>query len=251
MDSDKEARELANKKAEYLRQKELSKSTKVTIDELGAKIAEGQIKSLPVILKADVGGTLEAIKSSLEKLRNDEVKVNIISSGVGGISESDISLAEASENCVIFGFNVRPTGAIKEKAKRLGVRISTYNVIYDLIDDVKSLLSGMLSPIHREEQLGQAEVREVFNVPKLGQVAGCIVTDGSIHRGAGVRVIRDGVVIFEGEISSLKRFKDDVKEVAKGYECGIGIVGYKDIRVGDFLESFKVVEDQATIEVNE
>jgi translation initiation factor IF-2 len=251
MDSEKEARELANKKAEYLRQKELSKSTKVTIDELGAKIAEGQIKSLPVILKADVGGTLEALKSSLEKLRNDEVKVNIISSGVGGISESDISLAEASENCVIFGFNVRPTGTIKEKAKRLGVRISTYNVIYDLIDDVKSLLSGMLSPIHREEQLGQAEVREVFNVPKLGQVAGCIVTDGAIHRGAGVRVIRDGVVIFEGEISSLKRFKDDVKEVAKGYECGIGIVGYKDIRVGDFLESFKVVEDQATIEVDE
>ena len=248
MDNEKEARELANKKADYLRQKELSKSTKVTIDELGAKIAEGQIKSLPVILKADVGGTLEALKSSLEKLRNDEVKVNIISSGVGGISESDIALAEASDNCVIFGFNVRPTGAIKEKAKRLGVRISTYNVIYDLIDDVKALLSGMLSPIHREEQLGQAEVREVFNVPKLGQVAGCMVTDGSIHRGAGVRVIRDGVVIFEGEISTLKRFKDDVKEVAKGYECGIGIVGYKDIKVGDFLESFKIVEDQATID---
>jgi len=251
MDSEKEAKELAKKKAEYLRQKELSKSTKVTIDELGAKIAEGQIKSLPVVLKADVGGTLEALKLSLEKLRNDEVKVNIISSGVGGISESDISLAEASENCVIFGFNVRPTGSIKEKAKKLGVRISTYNVIYDLIDDVKSLLSGMLSPIHREEQLGQAEVREVFNVPKLGQVAGCMVTDGAIHRGARVRVIRDGVVIFEGEISSLKRFKDDVKEVAKGYECGIGIVGYKDIKVGDFLESFKMVEDKATIEVEE
>jgi len=248
LDSEKEARELANKKSEYLRQKELSKSTKVTIDELGAKIAEGQIKSLPVILKADVGGTLEALKSSLEKLRNDEVKVNIISSGVGGISESDIALAEASDDCVIFGFNVRPTGAIKEKAKRLGVRISTYNVIYDLIDDVKALLSGMLSPIHREEQLGQAEVREVFNVPKLGQVAGCMVTDGAIHRGAGVRVIREGVVIFEGEISTLKRFKDDVKEVAKGYECGIGIVGYKDIKVGDFLESFKIVEDQATID---
>ncbi len=248
MDSDKEARELANKKADYLRQKELSKSTKVTIDDLGERIAEGQIKSLPVILKADVGGTLEALKSSLEKLRNDEVKVNIISSGVGGISESDIALAEASENCVIFGFNIRPTGAIKEKAKRLGVRISTYNVIYDLIDDVKALLSGMLSPIQREEQLGQAEVRDVFNVPKLGQVAGCIVTDGAIHRGAGVRVIRDGVVIFEGEISSLKRFKDDVKEVSKGYECGIGIVGYKDIKAGDFLESFKVVEDQATID---
>jgi len=247
MDKEKEARELAKKRAEYLRQKELSKSTKVTLDDLGEKIAEGKMKSLPVILKADVGGTLEALKSSLEELRNDEVKVNIISSGVGGITESDIALASASEDCVIFGFNIRPTGAIKEKAKRDGIRISTYNVIYDLIDDVKSLLSGLLSPITREEQLGQAEVKEVFNVPKLGQVAGCVVTDGTIHRGAGVRVIRDGVVIFEGEISSLKRFKDDVKEVGKGYECGIGVVGYKDIKPGDFLESFKTVEEKATL----
>ncbi len=247
MDKEKEAKELAKKRAEYIRQKELSKSTKVTLDELGQKIAEGKIKSLPVILKADVAGTLEALKSSLEELRNDEVKVNIISSGVGGITESDLALAEASDDCVIFGFNIRPTGSLKEKAKKKGIRISTYNVIYDLIDDVKSLLSGLLSPITREEQLGQAEVKEVFNVPKLGQVAGCIVTDGTIQRGASVRVIRDGVVIFEGEISSLKRFKDDVKEVSKGYECGIGIVGYKDIKPGDFLESFKTVQEQATI----
>ena len=248
MDNEKEARDLAKKRAEYLRQKELSKSTKVTLDELGAKIAEGQMKRLPVILKADVAGTLEALKSSLEELRNEEVKVDIISSGVGGITENDIALAQAGEDSVILGFNIRPTGSIKEKAKKLGVRISTYNVIYDLIDDVKALLSGMLSPVQREEQLGQAEVREVFNVPKLGQVAGCLVTDGAIHRGAGVRVIRDGVVIFEGEISSLKRFKDDVREVAKGYECGIGIVGYKNIQPGDFLESFKVVEEQAKLD---
>ncbi len=248
MDSEKEARELAKKRAEYLRQKELSKSTKVTLDELGAKIAEGQMKRLPIILKADVAGTLEALKASLSELKNEEVKVDIISSGVGGITENDIALAQAGEDSVILGFNVRPTGSIKEKAKKLGVRISTYNVIYDLIDDVKALLSGMLSPIQREEQLGQAEVREVFNVPKLGQVAGCIVTDGTIHRGAGVRVIRDGVVIFEGEISSLKRFKDDVKEVPKGYECGIGIVGYKNIKPGDFLESYKIVEEQAKID---
>ena len=247
MNNEKEARELAKKRYEYLRQKELSRSTKVTLDDLGEKIAEGQMKSLPVILKADVSGSLEALKSSLEELRNDEVKVNIISSGVGGITESDIALASASEDCVIFGFNIRPTGAIKEKAKREGIRISTYNVIYDLIDDVKAILGGMLSPITREEQLGQAEVREVFSVPKLGLIAGCIVTDGTIHRGAGVRVIREGVVIFEGEISSLKRFKDDVKEVGKGYECGIGIVGYKDVKAGDFLESFKTVQEQATL----
>ncbi len=248
VENEKIAREYAQKRAEYIRQKELSRSTKVTLEELGAKIAEGQIKALPVILKADVAGSLEAIKGSLEKLRNEEVKVDVISSGVGGITESDIALAEASEHAVILGFNVRPTGAVKEKAKKLGVQVKTYNVIYDLIDDVKALLGGMLSPITREEQLGQAEVRDVFNVPKLGQVAGCLVTDGTIHRGAKVRVIRDGVVIYEGEISSLKRFKDDVREVAKGYECGIGVQGYSDVRVGDYLESYREVEEQATLE---
>lgn len=248
VESDKVAREYAQKRAEYIRQKELSKSTKVTLEELGAKIAEGQIKNLPVILKADVAGSLEAIKGSLEKLKNEEVKVNIISSGVGGITESDITLAEASEHAVILGFNVRPTGSVKEKAKQAGVTIKTYNVIYDLIDDVKALLGGLLSPVVREEQLGQAEVREVFKVPKLGLIAGSIVTDGVINRGAKVRVIRDGVVIYEGEVSSLKRFKDDVREVAKGYECGIGVEGYNDVKPGDFLESFKLVEEKATLE---
>jgi translation initiation factor IF-2 len=248
VDSDKIAREFANKRAEYIRQKELSKSTKVTLEDLGAQIAEGNIKNLPIILKADVAGSLEAIKGSLEKLRNEEVKVNIISSGVGGVTESDITLAEASENCVILGFNVRPTGSVKEKAKKAGVSINTYNIIYDLIDDVKGLLGGLLSPVIREENLGQAEVKEVFSVPKLGFIAGCIVTDGTINRGAKVRVIRDGVVIYEGEVSSLKRFKDDAKEVSKGYECGIGVVGYKDIKPGDYLESFKEVEEQATLD---
>ena len=248
VESDKVAREYAQKRAEYIRQKELSKSTKVTLEELGAKIAEGQIKNLPVILKADVAGSLEAIKGTLDKLKTEEVKVNIISSGVGGITESDITLAEASEHAIILGFNVRPTGSIKEKAKRSGVTIKTYNIIYDLIDDVKGLLGGLLSPVIREEQLGQAEVRDVFKVPKLGLVAGAIVTDGVINRGAKVRVIRDGVVIYEGEVSSLKRFKDDVREVAKGYECGIGVEGYNDVKPGDYLESFKLVEEKATLE---
>ena len=248
VESDKVAREYAQKRAAYIRQKELSKSTKVTLEELGAKIAEGQIKNLPVILKADVAGSLEAIKGSLEKLKNDEVKVNVISAGVGGITESDIALAEASENCVILGFNIRPTGSVKEKAKSAGISINTYNVIYDLIDDVKGLLGGLLSPVTREEQLGQAEVREVFKVPKLGLIAGSLVTDGVINRGAKVRVIREGVVIYEGEISSLKRFKDDVREVSKGYECGIGVEGYNDVKPGDFLESFKLVEEKATLD---
>ena len=248
VESDKEARAFANKRADYIRQRELSRSTKVTLDDLSAKIAEGQIKNLPVILKADVAGSLEALKGSLSKLKNEEVRVQVISAGVGGVTESDLALAEASEDAVILGFNVRPTGSVKEKAKRLGIEIDTYNVIYDLLDDVESLLGGLLSPIIREESLGQAEVREVFKVPKLGSIAGSIVTDGVINRGAKVRVIRDGVVIYEGEISSLKRFKDDAREVAKGYECGIGVVGYDDVQPGDFFESFHEVEEKATLQ---
>ena len=245
---EKTAREYANKRAEYERQKELSKSTKVSLEELTAQIASGKLKSLPLIIKTDALGSLEAIKGSLEKLKNEEVKVEIIHSDVGGITQSDIALAKASENCIIMGFNIRPTGSVKEEAKKLGIEIKTYNVIYDMIDDVKALLGGLLSPIVKEEALGQAEVREVFMVPKVGAIAGCIVTDGTINRGVSVRVIRDGVVIYEGEISSLKRFKDDVREVAKGYECGIGIEGYNDIKVGDYLESFKKVEEKAKFE---
>ena len=245
--TDKEAREYAQKKAEYLRQKELSKTTKVSLEELSEKIAEGELKSLPVIVKADVGGSLEAIKASLEKLRNDEIKVNIIHSGVGGITQSDVELARASENSVILGFNIRPTGEVKEKAKESGVEIKTYNVIYNLIDDVKAILSGLMSPVIHEEQLGQAQVRQVINVPKVGAIAGCMVTEGTINRGAKIRLIRNGVVVHEGTVSSLKRFKDDVREVARGFECGVGIDGYNDVREGDYIESFKEVEEQASL----
>ncbi len=245
--TDKIAREYAKKKAEYLRQKELSKTTKVSLDDLSAMIAEGALKTLPVIIKADVQGSLEAIKGSLEKIRNAETKVNIVSAGIGGITESDVALAGASSNCVILGFHVRPTGVVKEKAKNAGVEIKTYNIIYDLIDDVTNLVTGLMAPVIREENIGQAMVREVFTVPKLGAIAGCIVTDGTINRGVKIRVIRDGVIIFEGSVSSLKRFKDDVKEVGKGYECGVGIDGYNDIKVGDYIESFKEVEEKAKL----
>ncbi|MCR2122195.1 translation initiation factor IF-2 [Campylobacter upsaliensis] len=245
--SDKEAREYAAKRYEYNRQKELSKSTKISIDELGAKIKEGNLKALSVILKADVQGSLEALKASLEKLRNDEIKVNIIHSGVGGITQSDIELASASEDSVVLGFNIRPTGEIKERAKDKGVEIKTYNVIYNLLDDVKALLGGMMSPIISEEQLGQAEVRQVISVPKIGQIAGCMVSEGVINRGAKIRLIRDGVVVYEGNVSSLKRFKDDVKEVAKGYECGVGIEDCDDMRVGDYIESYKEVEQRVSL----
>ena len=245
--TDKEAREYAQKKAEYIRQKELSKSTKVSIDELSAKIAEGELKTLPVIIKADVGGSLEALKASLEKLANDEIRVNVIHSGVGGITQSDVALASASNDCIILGFNIRPTGEIKEKAKESGVEIKTYNVIYNLIDDVKAILGGLMSPIIREEQLGQAQVRQVIHVPKVGAIAGCIVTEGTINRGAKIRLIREGVIVYEGSVSSLKRFKDDVKEVAKGYECGVGIENFNDIRENDYIESFKEVKEKATL----
>ena len=248
MDSDKEAREIATTRAEHARAKELSKSTKVSLEEMSGLIAEGKIKQLPVIIKADVGGSLEAIKGSLEKIANDEVKVKIVHSAVGGITESDLVLAGASEGCIILGFNVRPTGSIKAKAKADGVTINTYSIIYDLIDDIKDALSGMMSAVIREENTGQAEVRDTFVVPKVGTVAGCLVTDGKVIRGGHARIIRDGVVTYTGKISSLKRFKDDVKEVANGYECGIMFDKFNDIKVGDFIETFIQIEEKVSVD---
>lgn len=247
MDTDREVRELAEKRAEYDRAKQLSKSTKATLDDLSALIAEGQLKSLPVIIKADVQGSLEAIKGSLEKLRNEEVKVNIIHEGVGGVTESDLTLADASEHAVVLGFNVRPTGAVKKKSKELGIEIRSYSIIYDLLDDVKALLGGMMSPVIKEEVTGQAEVRETFVVGKVGTIAGCKVSDGVITRNSKARLIRDGVVVYESTISSLKRFNEDAKEVKNGYECGIMLENFNDIKEGDVIETFKDVEEQVTL----
>jgi translation initiation factor IF-2 len=247
MDTDKEVRELAEKRAEYDRAKELSKSTKASLDDLSALIAEGQLKSLPVIIKADVQGSLEAIKGSLEKLRNEEVKVNIIHEGVGGVTESDLTLADASEHSVVLGFNVRPTGAVKKKAKELGIEIRTYSIIYDLLDEVKALLGGLMSPVISEEITGQAEVRETFVVGKVGTIAGCKVSDGVITRNSKARLIRDGVVIYESTIASLKRFNEDAREVKNGYECGIMLENFNDIKEGDVIETFKNVEEQVTL----
>ncbi|CAA6804924.1 MAG: Translation initiation factor 2 [uncultured Sulfurovum sp.] len=248
MDSEKEARELADKRAEYTRTKELSKSTKVTIDDLSAIIKEGNLKSLPVIIKTDVQGSLEAIKGTLSELKNEEVKVNVIHEGVGGVTESDVQLADASEHSIILGFNVRPTGAVKKRAKELGVEIKTYSIIYELLDDVKALLGGMMSPTISEEVTGQAEVRETFTVAKVGTIAGCKVSDGTIVRNAGARLIRDGVVVYTTTISSLKRFNDDVKEVKNGFECGIMLHNYNDIKDGDVIETFKMVEEQVKLD---
>ena len=247
MGSEKEVRDLANKRKEYTRTKELSKSTKVSIDELGMLIAEGQIKKLPLIVKTDVQGSLEAIKGALLELKNEEVKVEVIHEGVGGITESDISLADASQNSIVVGFNVRPTGAVKSKAKELGVEIKTYSVIYDILDDVRALLGGLMSPVVSEEVTGQAEVRETFAVAKVGTIAGCKVSDGTIERNSSARLIRDGIVIYTSKIKSLKRFNDDVKEVKNGFECGIMLENYNDIKDGDVIETFKEVEEQASL----
>ncbi|MBU0720794.1 translation initiation factor IF-2 [bacterium] len=246
MNSDKEAKEYALKRHEYERHRELSHSTKSTLEDMTTMIAEGMLKSLKVVLKTDVHGSLEAIKTSLSELRNEEVKVNIISSGVGGITENDVELVSNSENCVLLGFNVRPTGSVKALAKQRGVDIRTYSIIYQLLDDITGMLTGMMAPKFTEENTGQAEVRDTFKSPK-GMVAGCVVVDGKLVRGGLVRVIRDGVVAYEGELTSLKRFKDDVEEVGNGYECGVVIKGYEDVVVGDVIETFKKVEQKVSL----
>ncbi len=246
MNSDKEAKEYALKRKEYERHKELSKSTKSSLEDMTAMIAEGKLKSLKVVLKTDVHGSLEAIRSSLSELRNEEVKIDIISSGVGGITESDVELVANSENCVLLGFNVRPTGSVKALAKQKNVDIRTYSIIYQLLDDITMMLTGMMAPKFTEENTGQAEVRDVFKAPK-GMVAGCVVVDGKLVRGGLVRVIREGVVAYEGELTSLKRFKDDVEEIGNGYECGVIISNYDDVRVGDVIETFKKVEQKVSL----
>ena len=247
VESDSLARELANKRSAYLRQRQLSKTTKVSFDELSSMVAKGQVKTVPVILRTDTQGSLEALKASLEGLNNQEVEVAVISYGVGGITQSDLDLANASNNCVVLGFNVRPTSDIKNRAKDLGLTIKSYSVIYDLIDDMKALLSGLMSPIVEEEVVGVASIRDTFIVAKLGTIAGCMVIDGKVERSLSARVLRNGVVLWSGKILSLKRFKDDVKEVNKGYECGIMLDGFNDVAVQDELEIFKEVQKQRVL----
>ncbi len=210
---------------------------KVTLEDLFAQIKEGELKELPIIVKADVQGSAEAIKSSLEKLTNEEVRVKVIHSAVGAVNESDVMLA-ATSGAIIVGFNVRPDSAARESAARSHVDIRLYSVIYDCIGEVEAAMKGMLAPKFREVQLGHAEVRETYKVSKVGTVCGCYVQDGKIQRGCKVRVLRDNVVIFEGELASLRRFKDDVREVASGYECGMQIEKFNDVKVGDIIECF-------------
>jgi translation initiation factor IF-2 len=208
---------------------------------------EGEMPSLKVVIKCDVQGSLEALKSSMKKLETDEVKIDFVHEGVGRISESDVMLASASE-AIIIGFNVRPDSNAKRMAEAEGIQIRLYRVIYDVIDDVRSALEGMLTPTIKEQVIGQAEIRAVFKVPKAGKIAGCYVQEGQIKRNAKVRLIRDGVVIWDGSLDALKRFKDDVREVKAGYECGMNLANYQDVQEGDILEAYELVEEKRTLD---
>jgi translation initiation factor IF-2 len=241
VDSEKRAREIALFRQEKLRDTRLQRQQAAKLDNMFESMTAGEKRTLNVVVKADVRGSLEALQSALLELGNEEVDVNIVSSGVGGIAETDVTLAMTA-NAVIFGFNVRADNAARKLVEDENLDLRYYNVIYDLIDDVKQALSGMLAPELREEIVGIAEVREVFRSPKLGAIAGCMVTEGTVYRSKPIRVLRDNVVIYEGELESLRRFKDDANEVKKGLECGIGVKNYNDVQAGDQIEVYEVKE---------
>ena len=241
VEDEKLARELADRRAAEQKEQQFSAYKKVTLDNLFSQIAEGERKELAIIVKADVQGSAEAVKQSLEKISNDEVRVRVIHAGVGAINKSDVMLANAG-NAIIIGFNVRPDPVAKEEAAQAEVELRMYRVIYDAINDVTDAMKGMLAPKFREVELGRAEVRSVFKISSAGTIAGCYVLEGKVTRAAKIRLVRDGIVITEDEIDSLRRFKDDVKEVAQGYECGIGLDKFSDIKEGDIFEAFIMEE---------
>ena len=240
LDDEREAKQIATKRSQLQREQTVRTQRHITLDEIGRRIALGDFKELNIILKGDVDGSVEALTDSFQKLSTDEIQVNIIHKGVGAITESDVLLASASD-AIIIGFNVRPMGNARAVADKEEIDIRTYSIIYDAINDLKDAMEGMLSPEMKEEITGNAEIRETFKISKIGTIAGCMVTSGKIFRNSRIRLIRDGVVVFNGELASLKRFKDDVKEVSKGYDCGLQIKNYNDIRIGDIVESFQEV----------
>ncbi len=240
-EDEREAKQIAAKRTQLMREQSVRTQKHITLAEIGRRIALGQFKELNIILKGDVDGSVEALSDSFSKLSTEEIQINIIHKGVGAITESDVMLASASD-AIIIGFNVRPAGNAKQLADKEEIDIRNYSIIYDAIDDLKDAMEGMLSPEMKEEITGTAEIREIFKVSKVGSIAGCMVTDGKIFRNSRIRLIREGVVIYTGELATLKRFKDDVKEVAKGYDCGMQIKNYNDIHQYDLIEAFQEVE---------
>ncbi|MDD8048825.1 MAG: translation initiation factor IF-2 [Thomasclavelia sp.] len=240
-ESEKIARSVGEARAKTKKEKELKSGAAMSLDDLYSQIKEGNIVDLNIIVKADVQGTAEAVKASLEKIEVDGARVNVIRSSVGGITESDVLLASAS-NAIIYGFNVRPTAKVRSKAEEEGVEIRLHNIIYKMVEEIETAMKGMLAPEFEEVVTGQAEIRQIIKVSKVGNIAGCYVTDGSIKRNCGVRIIRDGIVVYEGKLGSLKRFQDDAKEVQSGFECGLSIENFNDIKVGDIVEGYIMEE---------
>ena len=245
-EDEREAKQIAAKRSQLQREQSVRTQRHITLDEIGRRIALGDFQELNIILKGDVDGSVEALTDSFQKLSTEEIQVNILHKGVGAITESDVLLASASD-AIIVGFNVRPVGNARDIADKEEIDIRTYSIIYDAINDLKDAMEGMLSPELKEEVTGTAEIREIFKVSKIGSIAGCMVTNGKIFRNSGIRLIRDGVVVHTGELASLKRFKDDVKEVSKGYDCGMQIKSFNDIKEGDILEAFQEVEVKKTL----
>ncbi|WP_304471329.1 translation initiation factor IF-2, partial [uncultured Faecalibaculum sp.] len=239
-DSYKKAAEIANHRLEKQIEKERNQSSAMSLEDLAKQINEGDVKEINVLIKADVQGSAEALKASMEKLDVDTVRVNVIGSRAGAITESDIMLASAS-NAIIYGFNIRPTAAVRKKAEEEGVQIRLHNIIYKALEELEAAMKGMLAPVYEEVVIGQAEVRQIFKVSKVGTIAGCMVTDGVIRRDCKVRLIREGIVVYEGDLGSLRRFDNDVKEVSAGFECGLTIEKFNDIKVDDVIEAY---EDQ-------
>jgi translation initiation factor IF-2 len=240
------AKQISLYRQEKIRERELSKLSKVSLEELYDRIKKGEVKELNVIIKADVQGSIEAVKEALRKLSTDVVKVNILHDAVGGITETDVNLASAS-NAIIIGFNVRPGQKAQILAEQEHVDVRTYSVIYDAITDIKKALEGLLEPTYKEHILGRAQVTQLFNIRKVGMVAGSMVLDGKVVRGSHARLLRDNVVIYDGRISSLRRFKEDMKDCSQGLECGIGIENFNDVKLGDIFESYEIEEVQSRL----
>jgi translation initiation factor IF-2 len=247
MEDEREARNIATKREQLWREQGVRTQKHITLDEIGRRIAIGDFKELNVIIKGDVDGSVEALSDSLQKLSTDKIQVNVIHKAVGQITESDVLLATASD-AIIVGFQVRPSGGARRIAEKEEIQIKIYSVIYAAIEEIKDAMEGMLSAKIEEKIVGNAEIRETFRISKVGTVAGCFVTDGKLNRNNMIRVIRDGIVVYSGELGSLKRFKDDVKEVSKGYECGLNVNKFNDIKVGDIIEAYEEVEVKQTLD---
>jgi translation initiation factor IF-2 len=245
-EEENEAKEIATKRSQIMREQGIRARKHLTLDEIGRRLALGNFRELPVIIKGDFDGSVEALSDSLQKLSTEEVAVNVVMKGVGAVTESDVNLATASD-AIIIGFQVRPSMQAAKLAEQENIEIRTYSIIYDAIEEIKSAMEGLLEPTKEKKIVANVEIREVYKITGVGTIAGCYVLDGKITRNTKINIIRDGIVVHTGELASLKRFKDDVKEVNAGYECGLSIKKFEDLKVGDIIEGFEEIEVKRTL----